>query len=1224
MTASPETIQAALAKSTDFGSFAKHLLAGALAWPLPDDLDDPEELTFDWAAQDLRAKNLSDWLEGGRVLQLQNLVRNQRWGIFVVEFAKDVFTAGRGMTGPLRQVLRGLVTSARSTKRSANLPSWSRQDLLFICTYQWKHYAVARFSEPTEKGRVPRLATFGWSAAAARRTRTVVTHNLPYLAWPEDASDVPGWRTNWSQAWDKEALTKDFFRVFAGDTKRGLPGVFHILRKDILKLNKGTVDEELAGEKALLILNRMLFLYFIQRKGWLAQDQDYLRKAFRSYEDRPEDTDFFAEKTRAKPYTSGFLSGLFTRLATDADTDPRFSAVPFLNGGLFEPDEVDADLKISNETFRIIFDELLDRYNFTVTEDTPLDVEVAIDPEMLGKIFECLVLQSEMDEGILAEDGRKQKDKRKLTGSYYTPRAIVHFMCQEALKEHLRSHAPDAAPTALDVVFSAPTADLIDDVALAELRAAVPVELARSWSGALKNLKACDPAVGSGAFVVGLLHEVVRLRSVLDRIASKTNPADEPNYFYNLKHEVIKHSLYGVDIQEQAVRLCELRLWLSLVVDYDLWKGSPESKRTPEEFRRRLHSDLPALPNLSYLIRRGDSLLEWLHGDVIPLQRRIHDKAMSHFFHDQRTKDTIKSLGDAKRDYFQSHDATHKHQVAALILDLKASLVERLLEAMLARAVEGATRDQQLFSDGETAAQRRQREEAEALRDRHAETLARVKTARQHLAAHRKKTADPSTRSLQELESEIFGDTTEHPAFFWRLDFAEVFVERDGFDVVIANPPFIRMELIKAITPHLKKYYRAAAGRADAYIYFIEQGADLLRPTTPSGRDGDASRHPGTLCYISSSTYAKTGSGRKLREMLADETTLRRFVDFDLLQVFDEVTTLTAIICLKKLAPDASAAVRGTVMTTVDSDRLAEELRAPGVIVRQKELEADGWRFEDRRLARLRQKIKDAGVPLKEYTTATIGRGVVTGLNEAFVIDSATRDALVAQDKRSAEILKPFLEGKDLKPWRAEWRGLWLIYTHHGIDMKPYPAVLEHLRTFKKRLEARATAHLHPWWELQQPQFEYIASMKSPKLVYPDFSQRPKFSIERSSKLLNNKIYFLPVHDLSLLATLASAVTWTIISGICQVKLGRVYELRRQYIETLPIAKPSAADRKKLSDLAEALSAETCPNRLALEAELNDRVAHLYGLTAEEQKIVNGILPVAKDDGGDGGSSDDD
>jgi hypothetical protein len=1202
MTASPEKIQAALAKSTCFETFSKHLLADALGWPMPDKVDDPEDLTFDWAESDLRAKGLERWLAGGRVLQLQSLVRNQRWGIFIVEFAQDVFTAGRGMTGPLRQVLRGLVTSARSTKRAANLPSWSRQDLLFICTYQWKHYAVARFSEPAEKGRVPRLATFGWSAEAASRTRTVVTQNLPHLEWPDEVADIEGWRTAWSHAWDKEALTKDFFRVFAGDPKRGLPGVFHVLRENIAKLNK--VSDEVAAQKALLILNRMMFLYFIQRKGWLAQDQDFLRKAFRNFEDRPDDTDFFAEKARAKPYTSGFLSGLFMRLATDADTDPRFSAVPFLNGGLFEPDEVDADLKISNRTFRVVFDELLDRYNFTVTEDTPLDVEVAIDPEMLGKIFECLVLQSEMDKGILAEDGKKPKDKRKLTGSYYTPRAIVHFMCQEALKEHLRSHAPDAAPTALDVVFSAPTADLIEDAALAELRAAVPADLARAWSEALKNLKACDPAVGSGAFVVGMLHEVVRVRSVLDRILSKGNPSSAPNYFYNLKHEVIKHSLYGVDIQEQAVRLCELRLWLSLVVDYDLWKGAPESQRTPEEFRRRLHSDLPALPNLSYLIVRGDSLLEWLHGDVIPLQRRAHDKAMTHFFHDQRTKDTIKSLGDAKRAYFQSHDATQKHQLAAAILDYKASLVERLLEAMLVRATQGTNKDQDLFADGETAAQRKQRQEEEALRSRYVDALAKVKAARKQLAAHRQEIADPNAASLHELESEIFGDTTDHPAFFWRLDFAEVFAERGGFDIVIANPPYIRMELIKEITPHLKKYYRAAAGRADAYIYFFEQGVGLLR-------DG------GALVYISSSTFAKTGSGKALRTILRDETTLRRFVDFDLLQVFEGVTTLTGILLLRRGKPTDGNTVQGTVIQTLDPDALDRELRAPGVIVRQKELKSDGWRFEDRRLARLRQKIKDAGVPLKEHCGSPL-YGIKTGLNDAFVIDSATRDALVAQDKRSAEILKPFLEGKDLKPWRAEWRGLWLIYTHHGIDMKPYPAVLEHLRTYKKRLEARATAHLHPWWELQQPQFEYSKAMAAAKIIYPHFSRLSKFSFDSGGFYSNDKTYLIPSEDLALLGILNSSVSWCHISGVCQVKLGRVYELRVMYMETIPIARPSATDRKKLSDLAEALSAESCPNRLALEAELNDRVAHLYGLTAEEQKIVNGILPAAKDDGGDG------
>lgn len=414
----------------------------------------------------------------------------------------------------------------------------------------------------------------------------------------------------------------------------------------------------------------------------------------------------------------------------------------------------------------------------------------------------------------------------------------------------------------------------------------------------------------------------------------------------------------------------------------------------------------------------------------------------------------------------------------------------------------------------------------------------------------------------------------------------------------------IRMELIKAITPHLKKYYRAAAGRADAYIYFFEQGVGLLR-------DG------GALAYISSSTFAKTASGEALRTILRGETTLRRFVDFGDLQVFEGVTTYPAILLLRKEKPLAANDVQGTVVQTLEPDALDRELRLPGVIVRQKELEADGWRFEDRRLARLRQKTKDAGVPLKEYCGSPL-YGIKTGLNEAFVIDSATRDALVAQDKRSAEILKPFLEGKDLKPWRAEWRGLWLIYTHHGIDMKPYPAVLEHLRTYKKRLEARATAHTHKWYEVQQPQFEYSKAMAKPKIIYPHFSRVPNFSFEPRGRFSNDKTYLVATDDRYLLAVLNSNVLWFCLTGIAQLKAGGYFELRVMYVETLPIAKPSAADRKKLSDLAEALSAESCPNRLALEAELNDRVAHLYGLTPEDQKIVNGILPARTDDGRDG------
>lgn len=1214
MTASPETLLKVLPKVQDFQSFTSLLLGEALGWPVPEDIEDPEDLTFEWSEDDLRTQGLDKYLRDGSVLQLQSLVPKQPWGIFIINFATpDVFGHGRGMTGVLRKVLRGLVSSAR---RQSNLPSWQREDLLFICTCGWKHYSFVHFTQPKEKGHVARLSTFGWSTDAARRARTVITYNLPYLAWPQEAVDHNAWRSAWSRAWDKEALTKQFYEVFAGNEKKNRLGVYQVLRDDLKKLNKLT--DAISGEQSLLILNRLLFLYFIQKKGWLAQDTEFLRNGFKQFESRPKDTDFYRTNIKSNEYTTGFLSTLFARLSIEDHPDPRFQAVPFLNGGLFQPDDGDADLKISNGTFAVIFDELLDRFNFTVTEDTPLDVEVAIDPEMLGKIFECLALRQEQGQGPLAEaEGEldKKLTKQKLTGSYYTPRTIVHFMCQESLKEHLRTAWRGADAKAKENTIDKALSSLMEmpflDPPTAKDRESIQKDLtpaiAATLRTSLETLRVVDPAVGSGAFVVGMLHEVVRLRGLLDLHLDGVAKVARDNYVHDLKKAVIEHTLFGVDIQEQAVRLCELRLWLSLVVDYQL---PDEALANPKVMVRHI----PTLPNLSYRIVRGDSLLEWLHGEVVPLFRSFLDAAMIRFFGEQKTKDTVRALAGAKQAYFQSHDLTEKHQLSASILDYKASLFERLLSAMVERAREARPKGQSFLADSETAAMKKERLAAESEVDRYEKALVRIKEARKHLGDHRSRTALPSTASLEELEAEIFGDTTEHPAFYWRFDFAEVFEQHDGFDIVIANPPFIRMELIKAVTPYLKKYYRSATGRADAYIYFIEQGVDLLRPIRKA--NASESSPGGVLTYISSSTYAKTSSGEKLRGILLDETTLRRFVDFGSdLEVFEGVTTYPAILVLRKEKPPERSEVKGTEINTLEPDALEIQLRVPGMIVRQSELEPDGWRFEDERLASLRQKIKDAGVPLREYCGSPL-YGIKTGLNAAFVIDSATRDALVSQDMKSAKIIKPYLEGRDIKAWQADWRGLWLIYTPHGIEIDQYPAILEYLKTFKKRLEARATAHLHPWYELQQPQLEYTRVLEGNKILFPDITNIPRFVYTEDVFYVGTTIFFVP-GDRFLQSVLSSWVLWWYFGKISPTIRGGYQRMKAQYMETLPIAQPSDTDRKKLSELAEALSEKDCPNRLTLEAELNDRVAHLYGLTAEEKKIVEGILPAAKDSGGD-------
>jgi len=438
-----------------------------LNWPLPDDAL-AGELTFDWTGNDLRLPEKStQLLQGGTVRQLRSLVPGQPWGIFLVEFADpQVYRTA------LRQILRGLVPNRR---RDPSLQGWQHENLLFIC-------ATADYER----------LTFGWRQGSTY-LRTLLEHNIPRLIWPhDDGASRDNWLKEWSKAFDKEAVTNKFFDDFND--------VFQKVTNDIAnrhaRWSKETVERE-----AQTLLNRLLFLYFIQRKGWLNRQRDYLVRNFRPH---------FEAKPQGCTYLNDFLRPLFVKLSTSASlADIPGHDLPFLNGGLFA-DEYGAEqrdedvrrhheLKVSNETFAHIFHGLLEAYNFIVREDTPLDVDVAIDPEMLGKIFESLVLQ-------LERSGSGGKSSRHDTGSYYTPRPIVHYLCRNALQAWLADQPPfsgqaaEARERRLESLLNLDASAGLAEAGRTQLEGLLTPEEARSVSDRLSELRACDPAVGSGAF----------------------------------------------------------------------------------------------------------------------------------------------------------------------------------------------------------------------------------------------------------------------------------------------------------------------------------------------------------------------------------------------------------------------------------------------------------------------------------------------------------------------------------------------------------------------------------------------------------------------------------------------------------------------------------------------------------------------------------------------------
>lgn len=427
-------------------------------------------------------------------------------------------------------------------------------------------------------------------------------------------------------------------------------------------------------------------------------------------------------------------------------------------------------------------------------------------------------------------------------------------------------------------------------------------------------------------------------------------------------------------------------------------------------------------------------------------------------------------------------------------------------------------------------------------------------------------------------------------AFNWHAAFPQVFAE-GGFDVVLGNPPYVRMELLKPLKPYLEERYEVVSDRADLYCYFYERGIKLLKPG-------------GRLGFISSNTFFKTGSGRPLREFLLREATLESVVDFGDLQVFDGVTTYPAIVTLRRGAAAEQHLLRFWKVAALPDSNFNAEWQAHAAPFPQSALGAGSWELEGDDLRRLREKIRAGRRTLKQVYGAPL-RGVVTGLNDAFVIDTPTKQRLCRQDARSAELLKPFLEGKDLKRWRVESRGLWLIYIpKNKIDIDDYPAIRDWLLPYQSALEKRATKQA--WFELQQAQEAYSAHFSSEKISYPHFNNERNFSFEPSGAFSNDKSYLVPTNDKALLALLNSKLAWFILASMSPPVRGGFHELRVQYVETAPIPDWNEAQKSDLADLADK-AGKAARERLDRQQAFARRILDLHPADDGETKL-NGKL----------------
>jgi type I restriction-modification system DNA methylase subunit len=431
-----------------------------------------------------------------------------------------------------------------------------------------------------------------------------------------------------------------------------------------------------------------------------------------------------------------------------------------------------------------------------------------------------------------------------------------------------------------------------------------------------------------------------------------------------------------------------------------------------------------------------------------------------------------------------------------------------------------------------------------------------------------------------------------------------------GFDAVIGNPPYIRMESFKTIKSYLERTYRTHAERADIYFYFVERAAALTR-------DG------GRIGYILSNSFARSGSGEKLRTFVGETLNLEAVVEFGDFTPFKDATVYPIILILQKRKP-TEAPVPFILQDFNPAERPNEPIFQIKTSLARRNLGKDAWTFEDAEVVRIRETLLNK-LPSLKSVYGSVKMGIKTGLNEAFIIDSATRKRLLQANPTAKHLIKPYLGGKNLDRWIARSEGQWLIYVPHGMPMTEYPEVLDHLSQFKSALQRRATKQR--WYELQQPQEAYTRDFDSPKIIYPDMSRYPKFSIDVKGSYFSNTVYFISSPSLYLLALLNSNLLWFIVRGLSNALRGGLWRFRlfSQHIERLPIRvlNPSKPSEKvwltKIEKLVQqALQAKEawaeanthkdiayyerrCSN---LERSINDLVYEIYGLSAKDIQLI--------------------
>ena len=1032
-------------------------------------------------------------------------------------------------------------------------------------------------------------------------------------------------------------------------------------------------DREQRNAKSLIrLITRIIFIWFMKEKNlvpstlfeksFIDKILNYKDKTGSTYykavlqnlffatlntemkKDNPKSRIFIDEAKKIGYINDGYLEQgyyRYSRFIKNKDLFlQEFKNIPFLNGGLFEcldkrieDKEIRIDcfsdnpkneirLKVPDELFFSENEKAVDlskylekgkkrnvtglltilrRYNFTIEENTPIDQEIALDPELLGKVFENLLASYNPETATTA---------RKATGSYYTPREIVDYMVEESLIEYLKNSLNTDKEETIDKICS------LLDYHKEENPFNNERDIVLKLIDAIERIKILDPACGSGAFPMGILHKLVLVLHKLDpenkiwekrllekvpyEIREETEKSlENKSLDYIRKLGLIEHCIYGVDIQEIAIQISKLRFFISLLVEQQVDDTKP-------------NRDIRALPNLETKFVAANTLI-----DLGKLPDGLFDSEASK---------TIKKLFEIREDFFYANSRAKKKKLEDSEDKLKETLIKtiqnnvknindkrlRELEKEIERSNDELTQlnaqpDEIVIEEHRNLFDEKEINKINKTQEKRLELKRRISSCEFDLHKLKNPKEEPSIQIAKKIVDFNPYDQSKSNEWFnpqW------MFGIKDGFDVVIANPPYIQLQKNGGKLANLYKgcNYQTFERTGDIYTLFYEKGVQLLKPN-------------GYLCYITSNKWMRAAYGQSLRKYLNEHNPIL-LIDLGP-GVFENATVDTNILLLQKAINQNK--LQGVSITAeaknADFTQFVEHhktnIPAPA---------NDAWFIGSSAEQRLKEKIERIGKPLKEWDV-NIYRGVLTGLNEAFIIDNKKRKEILAncedkeERKRTEAIIKPILRGKDIKRYTYNWAGLWVIiipagWTNENREKKKpeeyfkeiYSSVYQHLKQFEQKAKKRDDQGDY-WWELRA--CAYYPEFEKEKVVWSDIATEPTFSWLKSGVYFNNTVYMICNVKKSLLGELnSSIVNWyfPIIASDLGEGGNRYF---KQFVEIVPLVNITSTNESLIKQIEsiviQILSArEQGTDTAVLEKEIDHLVYKLYDLTPEEIAIVEG------------------